>query len=90
MPRAHRYYVPGHVWHITHRCHQKDFFLKFAKDRNRWLHWLFEAKKRFGLVVSRDGWTLEVSVNVDEGCKLKTWWPEPIAIFGFMTFWTRE
>jgi putative transposase len=51
MPRAHRYYVPGHVWHITHRCHQKDFFLKFAKDRNRWRHWLFEAKKRFGLVI---------------------------------------
>jgi len=33
MPRAHRYYLPGHVWHITHRCHQKEFFLKFAKDR---------------------------------------------------------
>ena len=51
MPRAHRYYVPGHVWHITQRCHQKDFFLKFAKDRIRWIRWLFEAKKRFGLVV---------------------------------------
>jgi putative transposase len=33
MPRAHRYYLPGHVCHITHRCHQKEFFLKFAKDR---------------------------------------------------------
>ncbi len=51
MPRAHRYYLPGHVWHITHRCHQKEFFLKFAKDRRRWVQWLFEAKKRFGLCV---------------------------------------
>jgi len=25
--------------------------LKFAKDRQRWLHWLFEAKKRFGLCI---------------------------------------
>jgi putative transposase len=51
MPRAHRYYVPGHVWHITHRCHQKEFFLKFAKDRKRWIEWLFEARKRYGLCV---------------------------------------
>ena len=51
MPRAHRYYLPGHVWHITHRCHQKEFFLKFTKDRKRWIQWLFEAKRRFGLCV---------------------------------------
>lgn len=51
MPRAHRYYLPGHVWHITHRCHQKEFYLKFAKDRKRWVEWLFEAKKRYGLCV---------------------------------------
>ena len=25
--------------------------LKFGKDRKRWLHWLFEAKKRYGLVI---------------------------------------
>jgi len=51
MPRANRYFLPGHVWHITHRCHKKEFLLKFAKDRKRWLHWLFEARKRFGLCV---------------------------------------
>jgi hypothetical protein len=21
MPRASRYFLPGYVWHITHRCH---------------------------------------------------------------------
>jgi putative transposase len=51
MPRAHRNFLPGHVWHITHRCHQRKFLLKFARDRRRYLHWLFEAKKRFALSV---------------------------------------
>jgi REP-associated tyrosine transposase len=51
MPRANRYFVPGYIWHITHRCHQRKFLLKFARDRRRYLHWVFEAKKRFGLCV---------------------------------------
>lgn len=51
MPRANRHYIPGYVWHITHRCHKKEFLLKFDKDRHLWLEWLFEAKKRFGLSV---------------------------------------
>ncbi|MGE4544137.1 MAG: transposase [Pedobacter sp.] len=49
MARANRHHIPGQVWHITHRCHKKEFLLKFAKDRRRWKSWLFEAKKRFGL-----------------------------------------
>jgi len=51
MPRANRHFIPGHIWHITHRCHKQDFLLKFAKDRRNWIHWLFEAKKRYGLCV---------------------------------------
>lgn len=51
MPRAHRHFVPGHIWHITHRCHKREFLLKFTLDRRRWLYWLFEAKKRYGLCV---------------------------------------
>ena len=51
MPRANRHHIPGQVWHITHRCHKKEFLLKFARDRKRWLQWLFEAKKRFALDV---------------------------------------
>ena len=48
MPRANRHYLLGHVWHITHRCHKREFLLKFARDRRRWLEWLFEGKKRYG------------------------------------------
>ena len=51
MARANRHYIPGCVWHITHRCHKQEFLLKFEKDRLRWRHWLFEAKKRYGLCV---------------------------------------
>ena len=49
MPRANRYHLPGQVWHITHRCHNRDFLLKFRCDRNRYRDWLCEAKKRHGL-----------------------------------------
>ena len=49
MPRANRYFVPGQIWHITHRCHEREFLLRFARDRRRYLSWVFEARKRFGL-----------------------------------------
>jgi len=49
MARANRHHLPGYVWHITHRCHKREFLLKFEKDKKQWLHWLFEAKKRFQL-----------------------------------------
>jgi putative transposase len=49
MPRASRHFLPGQLWHITHRCHEKSFLLRFARDRHAYVRWLFEAKKRFGL-----------------------------------------
>lgn len=51
MARANRHILPGHVWHITQRCHKREFLLKFARDRKRWIHWLFEARRRYGLSV---------------------------------------
>ncbi len=51
MARANRHYIPEHIWHITHRCHKREFLFKFSKDRQRWLQWLFEARRRYGLVV---------------------------------------
>ena len=51
MPSANRYFLPGYIWHITHRCHKQAFLLKFIKHRENWMHWLFEAKKRYGLCV---------------------------------------
>ena len=45
MARAKRHYVPDQIWH------KRDFLLKFKQDRHRWLQWLFEAKRRYGLAV---------------------------------------
>ena len=51
MARAKRHYISGKLWHITHRCHKKEFLLKFGRDRNNWLQWLLQAKKRYKLVI---------------------------------------
>jgi REP element-mobilizing transposase RayT len=52
MARGNRHYLPGgYVWHLTHRCHKREFLLKFGRDRRTWIRWLFEAKKRYGLCV---------------------------------------
>jgi hypothetical protein len=45
-PRANRYFL---AW--SHLAHQKQFLLKFTRDRRGYLYWLLEATKRFGLCV---------------------------------------
>ena len=32
MPRANRHIQAGHTYHITHRCHDRAFLLRFARD----------------------------------------------------------
>ncbi len=51
MAQAHRHFISGYAWHLTHRCHKREFLLKFAKDKQGWMYWLFEAKKHFGLCI---------------------------------------
>jgi putative transposase len=43
MARANRHRIPGCIWHNTHRCHKKEFSLKFAHDRHR-----FESRSARG------------------------------------------
>lgn len=31
----------------TGRCHKREFLLKFARGRRRWIEWLYQAKKRY-------------------------------------------
>jgi putative transposase len=33
MPRANRYIQPGHIYHLTHRCHDRNFLLRCRLDR---------------------------------------------------------
>jgi len=49
--RGKLFFIPGIVWHVTQRCHNQDFLLKFSRDKKRWLYWLFQAKKKYGLTI---------------------------------------
>jgi putative transposase len=41
----------GRVWHITQRCHKQQFLLRSEVDRRRWMYWLYQARKLYGLHV---------------------------------------
>jgi putative transposase len=75
--------LPGQVWHLTHRCHDRRFLLRFARDRRLWRSWLYEARRRFGLcvldytvtsnhihLIVRDGHPGEIAASLQliEGC----------------------
>ncbi len=51
MPRAHRYYLPGHIWHLTHRCHNREFLLQEPTVRRQWIGWVRKAQTKYGLIV---------------------------------------
>ena len=42
MPRANRYIVSGQTYHVTHRCHNGAFLLRFARDRDGYRRMLRE------------------------------------------------
>ena len=51
MPRGKRFILSGHTYHVTHRCHQREFLLKFKQDRNVYREMMRErlAKYRVSL-----------------------------------------
>jgi putative transposase len=51
MPRANRYVVAGELLHITNRCHDRAFLLRFARDRDTYRSWLREGVRRTGVSV---------------------------------------
>jgi len=36
MPRSNRYILPGYIYHVTHRCHDRRFLLKVGLDRTEY------------------------------------------------------
>jgi len=55
MARAKTHYLPGYIWHITHRCHKREFLLGYAKDRHRYLQWLGKSERGMrGISSGRD------------------------------------
>jgi putative transposase len=82
MPRRKRNWVKGGCYHITHRCLNKEFFLKFSKVRDVYYSELMEAKSRFKfdilnyiitsnhvhlLVYCRDGSEIEKAIQYVHG-----------------------
>ena len=47
MPRANRFILPGYLYHVTHRCHDRQFLFDAAIDRTEYRSRLGEALKRF-------------------------------------------
>ncbi len=47
MPRANRHIQPGHTYHVTHRCHNRAFLLRFSRDRQAYREWLRDSLGRW-------------------------------------------
>jgi len=51
MPRPPRHWANHACYHITHRCHERRFLFRFAKYRNLYRSYLFEATRRYNVFV---------------------------------------
>ena len=51
MPRSSSYLLPGYTYHLTQRCHGREFLLRFAKDRETCREWLRVGVERFRVPV---------------------------------------
>lgn len=49
MPRANRVQLDGHICHITHRCHDRDFLFRFRKDRNFYRELIRREHRQFNI-----------------------------------------
>ena len=49
MPRANGSSVEGGAFHLTHRCHNRAFLLKFAQDRDAYRAMTREHLRQFDL-----------------------------------------
>ena len=73
MPNASRYLESGYTYHLTHRCHDRRFLLKFARDRNDYRKWLREGARRYGVAVYNYCITsnhVHVIVHVDDAASV--------------------
>lgn len=51
MPRASRYLIEGYVYHLTHRCHDRRFLLKFKQERELYREWLRIGAQRYNVSI---------------------------------------
>jgi hypothetical protein len=60
MPRATRYLVDGYIYHLTHRCLDGEFFLRFVKERDAYREWLRVGACRYQVPML--GYALELNM----------------------------
>lgn len=51
MPRASECLLPGYTYHLTQRCHARQFLLRFACDRDTCREWLRVGVERYRVPV---------------------------------------
>jgi len=51
MPRASDYLLEGYTYHLTQRCHNRQFLLGSAMDRDVYREWMRQGVKRHGVPV---------------------------------------
>ena len=51
MPRAARFVISGHPFHITHRGNNKQDIFKTDEDRRRYLYLFEQAKQKYGMSI---------------------------------------
>jgi putative transposase len=51
MPRSARILLPEHIYHLTHRCHNGSFFLRFNIMRIEYRFRLWRAVRRFRIIM---------------------------------------
>jgi putative transposase len=51
MPRASRYLVEVYTYHLTHRCHDRRFHLRFKAERDAYREWLRIGAERYHVPV---------------------------------------
>jgi putative transposase len=51
MPRSARILLPGHIYHLTHRCHNGSFLLRFKATRDKYRLLLWEAVRKFDISI---------------------------------------
>ncbi len=48
MSRGRRFEM-GRSYHITHRCHNRNYYLKFDTDRDQYIRLLWEGSRKFNV-----------------------------------------
>ncbi len=51
MPRTKRFLLPGHIYHLTHRCHNGSFFLRSNNIRDQYRLRLWQAIRKFSISI---------------------------------------